>query len=289
MPSLRERIARVRQQDDPLSLAESFSVGRRDRQSALAGGPAPSASLRQPAIDHSNASPARSLESSSAPSSTTPPQATASDGPVSASTEQSSDPGDPQELEQEADAQGAFNPETGEINWDCPCLGGMAHGTCGPEFKDAFSCFVWSKEEQKGIDCIDKFKAMQDCFRAHPDEYAEELAADPTEDDAADSAMAEPGAGSAQPTSDATNPPSSPRSQQSPTYSETRLGSDPAPAPYSGATSPSSEVPGSNLTSTPSASPTSLSSSTEIPSSAASKQEADQKREFRANGAKATN
>lgn len=29
----------------------------------------------------------------------------------------------------------------GEINWDCPCLGGMAYGTCGQEFKDAFSCF----------------------------------------------------------------------------------------------------------------------------------------------------
>ena len=29
----------------------------------------------------------------------------------------------------------------GEINWDCPCLGGMPHGPCGQEFKDAFSCF----------------------------------------------------------------------------------------------------------------------------------------------------
>ncbi|KAK5264005.1 Oxidoreductase, partial [Exophiala xenobiotica] len=32
------------------------------------------------------------------------------------------------ELEEEAQSEGAFNPETGEINWDCPCLGGMAHG-----------------------------------------------------------------------------------------------------------------------------------------------------------------
>ena len=29
----------------------------------------------------------------------------------------------------------------GSINWDCPCLGGMAYGSCGAEFKDAFSCF----------------------------------------------------------------------------------------------------------------------------------------------------
>lgn len=61
-------------------------------------------------------------------------------------------------MEEEADQQGAFNPETGEINWDCPCLGGMAHGPCGPEFREAFSCFVYSKEEPKGVECIEKFK-----------------------------------------------------------------------------------------------------------------------------------
>ena len=66
-------------------------------------------------------------------------------------------------LEQEAGQQGAFNEETGEINWDCPCLGGMAHGPCGEEFKEAFSCFVYSKEEPKGIECIDKFKLVFFC------------------------------------------------------------------------------------------------------------------------------
>jgi len=67
-------------------------------------------------------------------------------------------PGSPEELEEEAGQQGAFNPETGEINWDCPCLGGMATGPCGDEFKAAFSCFVYSKEEPKGVDCIENFK-----------------------------------------------------------------------------------------------------------------------------------
>jgi hypothetical protein len=66
--------------------------------------------------------------------------------------------GSPQDLEEEAGQQGAFNEETGEINWDCPCLGGMAHGPCGDEFREAFSCFVYSKEEPKGMECIDKFK-----------------------------------------------------------------------------------------------------------------------------------
>ncbi|CAI7657057.1 unnamed protein product [Penicillium bialowiezense] len=80
-----------------------------------------------------------------------------------------------QELQDEAGQEAAFNPETGEINWDCPCLGGMAHGPCGEDFKGAFSCFVYSEEEPKGIDCIEKFKAMQDCFRQYPEVYGAEL------------------------------------------------------------------------------------------------------------------
>lgn len=63
-----------------------------------------------------------------------------------------------EELEQEASQEAAFNPDTGEINWDCPCLGGMAYGPCGEDFRAAFSCFVYSEEDPKGIDCIDKFK-----------------------------------------------------------------------------------------------------------------------------------
>lgn len=62
------------------------------------------------------------------------------------------------EESEEAGQQAAFNPETGEINWDCPCLGGMADGPCGEEFKAAFSCFVYSTEEPKGMECIEKFK-----------------------------------------------------------------------------------------------------------------------------------
>ncbi|MCJ1312112.1 Oxidoreductase [Agyrium rufum] len=79
------------------------------------------------------------------------------------------------EIEEEASQQGAFNEETGEINWDCSCLGGMAYGPCGEEFRAAFSCFVYSKEEPKGMECIEQFKGMQTCFRAHPDVYGAEL------------------------------------------------------------------------------------------------------------------
>ncbi|CAD0083875.1 unnamed protein product [Aureobasidium vineae] len=109
--------------------------------------------------------------------------------------------GSPQDLEEEAGQQGAFNEETGEINWDCPCLGGMAHGPCGEQFREAFSCFVFSKEEPKGMDCIDKFK--YNCFREHPDVYGAEL-----EDDVEAEAREQdaPTGQSSQPTQPEANP-----------------------------------------------------------------------------------
>lgn len=67
--------------------------------------------------------------------------------------------------------QGPINEETGEINWDCPCLKGALEPPCGDFFKSAFSCFVGSKAEPKGSDCLELFSAMQDCYRAHPDIY----------------------------------------------------------------------------------------------------------------------
>ena len=79
------------------------------------------------------------------------------------------------ELEEETKQESAYNPDTGEINWDCPCLGGMAHGPCGEEFKEAFSCFIYSEAEPKGIDCVEKFQGMQTCFRKYPEYYAEQL------------------------------------------------------------------------------------------------------------------
>lgn len=85
-----------------------------------------------------------------------PPPADNSAVAVAASPEEAEKT--PEQLEEEAGQQGAFNPETGEINFDCPCLGGMAHGPCGEEFKAAFSCFVYSDQEPKGIECVDKFQ-----------------------------------------------------------------------------------------------------------------------------------
>ncbi|CAG8497327.1 4280_t:CDS:1, partial [Ambispora leptoticha] len=77
-------------------------------------------------------------------------------------------------LDQEkTSAGGPIDPDTGEIDWDCPCLGGMANGPCGEQFKAAFSCFVYSTAEPKGSDCLEAFKEMQSCFRAYPEFYGE--------------------------------------------------------------------------------------------------------------------
>jgi mitochondrial intermembrane space import and assembly protein 40 len=70
----------------------------------------------------------------------------------------------------------AVNAETGEINWDCPCLKSALEPPCGEYFKAAFTCFVNSKTEPKGLDCREVFSEMQRCFQEHPEKYAHEEA-----------------------------------------------------------------------------------------------------------------
>uniref|UniRef100_A0A8C5KS99 Mitochondrial intermembrane space import and assembly protein 40 n=1 Tax=Jaculus jaculus TaxID=51337 RepID=A0A8C5KS99_JACJA len=76
------------------------------------------------------------------------------------------DPNDPYE------EHGLILPN-GDINWNCPCLGGMASGPCGEQFKSAFSCFHYSTEDIKGSDCVDQFRAMQECMQK-PDLYPQD-------------------------------------------------------------------------------------------------------------------
>ncbi|XP_065067148.1 mitochondrial intermembrane space import and assembly protein 40-B-like [Rhopilema esculentum] len=66
---------------------------------------------------------------------------------------------------------GLIKPD-GEINWNCPCLQGMADGPCGQEFRASFSCFHFSEADPKGSDCIDQFRSMQECFVQHPEVYS---------------------------------------------------------------------------------------------------------------------
>ena len=147
-----------------VALQEPPSIPPEDSHQTLAS-LSPSSRLQPPSQEIPSASPT--------PTESSPP----SIDPKAPSPDSESNPEEqsPQDLEDDAASQGAFNEETGEINWDCPCLGGMAHGPCGEEFRAAFSCFVYSKEEPKGMDCIDRFKGMQDCFRSHPEIYGAEL------------------------------------------------------------------------------------------------------------------
>ncbi|XP_064633607.1 mitochondrial intermembrane space import and assembly protein 40-B-like [Lineus longissimus] len=72
--------------------------------------------------------------------------------------------------EEEEEEPGLIMPN-GEINWNCPCLGGMASGPCGVEFREAFSCFHYSTEEMKGADCYEQFSVMQKCMADFPEVY----------------------------------------------------------------------------------------------------------------------
>ncbi|XP_051269989.1 mitochondrial intermembrane space import and assembly protein 40 [Dicentrarchus labrax] len=105
------------------------------------------------------------------------------------------DPDDPYE------EQGLILP-SGDINWNCPCLGGMASGPCGSQFKEAFSCFHYSKEEVKGSECIDNFRNMQECMQRYPELY-------PQEEEKESSSQAESNSGSvsATPTEGSALPP----------------------------------------------------------------------------------
>ncbi|KAG6903040.1 hypothetical protein C0995_007473 [Termitomyces sp. Mi166 len=122
----------------------------------------------EPSIRPSSEKPASAV-------STTGESDTSADTPPTTSQGESEKAASEGESQEGGGSGGAFNPVTGEINWDCPCLGGMAHGPCGPQFREAFSCFVFSEDEPKGINCVEKFKAMQNCFREHPEIYADEI------------------------------------------------------------------------------------------------------------------
>lgn len=70
----------------------------------------------------------------------------------------------------------------------------MASGPCGSQFKEAFSCFHYSKEEVKGSECIDNFRNMQECMQKYPELYPQE---EDKEESNAASASAAPTEGSA--------------------------------------------------------------------------------------------
>merc|ERR1712025_447459 len=93
-------------------------------------------------------------------------------GVIFLSPEEAAEPSKVTLGEPEEHPPGLIQPN-GEINWNCPCLGGMAVGPCGVEFREAFSCFHYSEADPKGSDCIEKFSEMQVCFQKYPELYEE--------------------------------------------------------------------------------------------------------------------
>lgn len=71
------------------------------------------------------------------------------------------------QLPEEEEPRGLILPN-GDINWNCPCIGATAAGPCGYEFREAFSCFHYSKSESKGTECMDKFQVLSACMAEYP-------------------------------------------------------------------------------------------------------------------------
>ena len=67
---------------------------------------------------------------------------------------------------------GAILPN-GEINWDCPCLGNLPNGPCGPNFREAFSCWVENKDNEEGFaeHCFENFSKWEKCLSEHREIY----------------------------------------------------------------------------------------------------------------------
>lgn len=50
-----------------------------------------------------------------------------------------------------------------------PPTADLRDGPCGQPFVSAFTCFIKSQHEEKGMDCIYHFKSFQECLNQHPD------------------------------------------------------------------------------------------------------------------------
>lgn len=66
----------------------------------------------------------------------------------------------------------AIDPVTGEINWNCPCMGNNTQGPCGELFKNAFKCFISNRDNLEI--CTDKFTKMNKCQAKYPLIYNDE-------------------------------------------------------------------------------------------------------------------
>ena len=53
----------------------------------------------------------------------------------------------------------------------CPCVAELRDGVCGAAFVTAFSCYVSSREKEKGTECAELFEHMRVCMETHNDQF----------------------------------------------------------------------------------------------------------------------
>ncbi|XP_028782860.1 mitochondrial intermembrane space import and assembly protein 40 homolog [Neltuma alba] len=58
---------------------------------------------------------------------------------------------------------------------ECPCIADLRSGPCGNQFSEAFLCFLKSTAEEKGSDCVHPFVALQNCIKANPNAFPEDI------------------------------------------------------------------------------------------------------------------
>ena len=63
---------------------------------------------------------------------------------------------------------GFIKQDTKELNWDCPCVGWVVSGPCGYEFRKAFECSYYSKDETHPEECGKARDNVVQCMRDHP-------------------------------------------------------------------------------------------------------------------------
>ncbi|XP_050064813.1 mitochondrial intermembrane space import and assembly protein 40-B-like [Aphis gossypii] len=61
----------------------------------------------------------------------------------------------------------------GSINWKYPSL--QITGPCKMLFKEAFTCYHYSQEESKGMECREKATATKTCMKQYPKVYSKFL------------------------------------------------------------------------------------------------------------------
>ncbi|XP_061166320.1 mitochondrial intermembrane space import and assembly protein 40-like [Saccostrea echinata] len=91
-----------------------------------------------------------------------------------------------QEEEELYDGPTGFVQPNGDLNFGCPCVGGLHAGPCGYEMREFLSCNYYNskdKEDPRGQGCDEKLDTMMSCIQKHADYYREKMSGDDEEEE----------------------------------------------------------------------------------------------------------